>query len=426
MNKNGHPETLVQSHPANSNAAKAGVYSRRLLDARVTELEGAIESTPPAEVRRDVARRDLAGVMALTEALDAALLDGVVSSRGQAKDLVRMRLKASTVLRTAVHEYEVAAAAAEELANSAESSEVHQELDVSAGGDLLTELAQAFGVDSIAELGPLTFDAATFVQAISATTDPGVRRPDRNRADRLLLKFRAERAHDCICERPRRAGSPEEFTSWLAEFRSRYQPHRLDPTLAAIVRLLGAGRRLGPPHWFEWQIQAFKQVVDYEVHRARGEKVHEGGAAEEAEDERIRALLTSDPAVQRFWRTVLSPDALPARDRLEALAKLNRVDALRKCVCPQEDRRLQEVRTDLLFAATIRALVRTSLLGAQARALFPESLAALREIIDPMILAEREVEIVDDASTDLPQPEWPGELSQVFRAYPETEDSWTG
>jgi hypothetical protein len=154
--------------------------------------------------------------------------------------------------------------------------------------------------------------------------------------------------------------------------------------------------------------------VDYEVRRARGEKVHEGGSAEEAEDERIQALTASDSALQRFWRTVLCPDGLPAKDRLEALAKLDRADALRKCVCPKVDRSWKEVRTDVFFAAAIRALVRTSIPGAQARILFPESLAALREIVDPIILAERGIEIGDDASTELVQPHWTAELSQAF------------
>jgi hypothetical protein len=77
---------------------------------------------------------------------------------------------------------------------------------------------------------------------------------------------------------------------------------------------------------------------------------------------------------------------------------------------------LQEARTDVLFATTICALVRTSIRGAQARSLFPESLTALREIVDPMILAEREVEIREDASTDLPAPE--RSYSKCFSHFP--------
>jgi len=400
-NKRGHVQTLVASHPGNANAAKAGVYSRRILEPRVAELEGTIESLPATEVRRDIARRDLAGLVALTEALDATLADGIVGARGQVKDLVRMRLRASTVLRAAVLEYDASVAAVDELARLAEPPETGEEPTLAVQGDLLAELAESLFVASIAELEPLTFDAETFLEVVAKTTDPSVRDADRNRADRFLLNCRDARAEDCSCRAFRRARDADEFQEWVDDYRLTDKPAvNPDRYLAAVVRAFADGKQLEPAWTFERRMAALRWLVDYEVRRARGEEVHEGGKKEEEEDRRIQRL-SEDPVLQRFWGTLLSTDTKTVKDRLDAFAKLDRAGALRRCVCPGIEHPLKEVVEDSYFAFLIRLSARTNTLGANFRANVPESFAALREMLDQKILADRGVETREDAGSDV-------------------------
>jgi hypothetical protein len=106
MNKRGNPETLVSSHPGNTNAGKTGVYSSRMLAPRAAEIEATIADRPAAEIRREVILRDLAGLWALLEAVDAAFAGRVTNSRNQAKDLLAIRLRLSKTIRAAAQEYE--------------------------------------------------------------------------------------------------------------------------------------------------------------------------------------------------------------------------------------------------------------------------------------------------------------------------------
>lgn len=53
MNKRGNPKSLVPSHPGNLNAAKEGVHSPRLIQARAAEIAGELTQSfqfSPAEM----------------------------------------------------------------------------------------------------------------------------------------------------------------------------------------------------------------------------------------------------------------------------------------------------------------------------------------------------------------------------------------
>jgi hypothetical protein len=115
MNKQGNPETLVSSHPGNTNAGKTGVYSSRMLAPRVAEIEATIADRPAAEIRREIIRHDLAGLGALLEAVDAALEGPVTNSRNKPKDLLPIRLRLSKTIRAAAQEYEELEAKAEPI-----------------------------------------------------------------------------------------------------------------------------------------------------------------------------------------------------------------------------------------------------------------------------------------------------------------------
>jgi len=78
MNPGGHPESLVASHPANTNAVKAGVYSARLLARRAEKIATRFAQQPVLEVAE---RAVMDEVISLRE-LEAALLDAFgVSTR---------------------------------------------------------------------------------------------------------------------------------------------------------------------------------------------------------------------------------------------------------------------------------------------------------------------------------------------------------
>jgi hypothetical protein len=395
MNKQGHVETLVAAHPGNTNAAKTGVFSPRTRAPRVAELEAAIGGMSAAEVCLDIARRDLAGVTTLVEALDAALANSVVGRRRQVSDLVRMRLRASTVLRGALLEYSAAVAAVEERAQAAAPPERDTEL-APVQGDVLAELAEKFQVASLAEVDAGRFDAELFLQVIAETTDPTAKESDRNRADRLLLKRRAAEVKLCGCRPFRPAVDAVEFGEWVSELRSHFKPIVInDRFLAGVVRAFARGEQPEPAVAFARTRDALMSLVDYELRRAHGEEVHEGGQREAEEDMRVQRLA-DDHVFRRYWRTLLSPDTKVVKARLDAYDKLERAGALRRCVCTPVETHLKEIIEDEEDAFVIRGLARTSMFGAKIRVQFPETFVAVREILDEKILAERAVDNIRD------------------------------
>ena len=90
---------LIASHPENRNAGTHGVWSERMREPRVRELTEAILSAPWADALDEVGAGEIAKVIALVEALDAAIAErGVIGSRGDVRHLVEIRLSASRTL----------------------------------------------------------------------------------------------------------------------------------------------------------------------------------------------------------------------------------------------------------------------------------------------------------------------------------------
>jgi hypothetical protein len=98
MNKNGNPRTLVASHPGNTNAAKYGVYSQRLIQPRAAEIVELIESFDFAVTQR-LAVGEVARLVAIIEAIDRDLDErGLVDKRGEARSLLNHRSRMSRQL----------------------------------------------------------------------------------------------------------------------------------------------------------------------------------------------------------------------------------------------------------------------------------------------------------------------------------------
>lgn len=92
MNKKGNPGTLVASHPGNTNAAKYGVHSPRLLQPRAaeifSELTESFEFSPPQRL----AAREVAQLTAILEAINCDLDErGLVDKCGEARSILNHR-----------------------------------------------------------------------------------------------------------------------------------------------------------------------------------------------------------------------------------------------------------------------------------------------------------------------------------------------
>jgi hypothetical protein len=99
MNKRGNPKSLVASHPGNLNAAKQGVHSPRLIQARAaeiaTELTEAFEFSPAERLAVHEAARCIAILEAIDRDLDQR---GVVDKDGTPRYLLNHRSRTSRQL----------------------------------------------------------------------------------------------------------------------------------------------------------------------------------------------------------------------------------------------------------------------------------------------------------------------------------------
>ena len=94
MNKNGNPGTLVASHPGNTNAARYGVYSARLSEARASEIEQSLLQSLEFSATERIAVHQLASCMAILEAIDRDLAErGLLDKRGEARSLLDHRAR---------------------------------------------------------------------------------------------------------------------------------------------------------------------------------------------------------------------------------------------------------------------------------------------------------------------------------------------
>ncbi len=76
VNENGHPATLIASHPGNANAARHGLYSKRLLAPRAAEIADALMEAPHVVPADRLAAEEIGSVLAALEAIDRALAEG--------------------------------------------------------------------------------------------------------------------------------------------------------------------------------------------------------------------------------------------------------------------------------------------------------------------------------------------------------------
>lgn len=99
MNRNGNPSTLVASHPGNTNAAKYGVYSPRLIEPRAAEIAAELTCAFEFSIAQRIAVEQVARCIAILEAIDRDLDEGgVVDKRGEPRSLLNYRSRISRQL----------------------------------------------------------------------------------------------------------------------------------------------------------------------------------------------------------------------------------------------------------------------------------------------------------------------------------------
>jgi hypothetical protein len=99
MNKKGHPETLVASHPGNTNAITHGVHSPRMIETRAAEIEAQLVESFELPPEYRVVAREVARNLAVLEAIDNHLSeDGLTDRRGKPRYLLEQRPRTSRLL----------------------------------------------------------------------------------------------------------------------------------------------------------------------------------------------------------------------------------------------------------------------------------------------------------------------------------------
>jgi hypothetical protein len=99
MNKKGHPQTLVASHPGNTNALKHGIHSPRVIEARAAEIEAELRGSFDLRPEYRLTAREVARNIAVLDATDDWLAEhGLTDRRGKLRPLVEQRVKFSRLL----------------------------------------------------------------------------------------------------------------------------------------------------------------------------------------------------------------------------------------------------------------------------------------------------------------------------------------
>jgi hypothetical protein len=118
------------------------------------------------------------------------------------------------------------------------------------------------------------------------------------------------------------------------------------------------------------------QTIDAGVKRALGSAPEQ--AAHTARDD--------DPAIRKFWKTVLSPSIrVKARQRLKVLKALDEMGVLPRCKCDRAVEQLPEFKQDQFRAYVIRRIGQRHYRAALMIAPFPETYYAVRDAIDAKI-----------------------------------------
>ena len=99
VNKNGNPGTLVSAHPGNTNAARHGGYSRRLIEPRAREIEEELIRAFEFTATQRVAVHEVAHCMAILDAIDHELDErGLVDRSGESRSILKYRARISREL----------------------------------------------------------------------------------------------------------------------------------------------------------------------------------------------------------------------------------------------------------------------------------------------------------------------------------------
>jgi hypothetical protein len=96
VNKRGNPESLIRSHPGNLNAAKNGVHSPRLIQARAAEIAAELTEGFEFSPAERLAVHEAARCIAILEAIDRDLDQrGLVDQDGVPRYLLNHRSRTS-------------------------------------------------------------------------------------------------------------------------------------------------------------------------------------------------------------------------------------------------------------------------------------------------------------------------------------------
>jgi hypothetical protein len=373
MNKHGHAKTLVPAHPGNRNAVKAGVYSEATLAPRVHDLSAEIATRSPHDVVLERLRWEVAALAVLGQAMDQSLIeDGLLGRRGEPRTLVSTRLRLNERMGKTLDRY---ALAVEQATNAAESVAADEPVE-----SLSKAIAAQHSRTSLELVGPRELDPEYFLTAIITAPERLVSIDDRLRARTLLTARIRRRSEACLCFSGLRAQDGLTFWQWIDELREAgLEPDEADEHLAGIVRRFAAGARPEPWAAYRRTEQAIRDVVEVELHRARGEP----------ETVTKRFTGQNDPALTPFWAILLSADEeVTAKDRLKAFVALEKAGALLECTCAPEPARLTEDKRDIARAYFIRLVAGRHYRAAVARVRYPETYLALRDTVDAKLLAE--------------------------------------
>ena len=98
MNNNGNPGTLVAAHPGNTNAAKYGVHSPRLIEPRAAEIVAHLNDSFEFSLAQQVAVEQVGRCIAILEADRDLDERGLVDKRGEPRYLLNHRSRISRQL----------------------------------------------------------------------------------------------------------------------------------------------------------------------------------------------------------------------------------------------------------------------------------------------------------------------------------------
>lgn len=120
MNKGGHPQTLVAAQPGNRNREQHGLYAApgRDIDPAAEAVAHWLMSAPHTVDLDHLAATEIGKLVVLLDRMDAALADGHLERRGQARGLIDMRLRLSGRLEKWLRQFGLTPASRAEFAKA--------------------------------------------------------------------------------------------------------------------------------------------------------------------------------------------------------------------------------------------------------------------------------------------------------------------